>query len=308
MTKAIKPIIVNRVMGVKEWSLILLLSVIWGGSFFFIGVAVKELPPLTIVLGRVFLGSSLLLLFAYIKGHKIPSSLKIWGLFLVMGCLNNVIPFCLIVWGQTHIESGLASILNATTPIFSVILAPLLTKDEKFTTNRISGVLLGWVGVIVLIGLESLSRLGIGFLAQLAILGASLSYACAAIFARNFKNIHPVVAAAGMLSCSTLIMLPLALYIDQPWQLSVSITPILAVVGLATICTSVAYLIYFRILASAGATNAVLVTLLVPISAIILGWLFLGERLDWNAFVGMAFIFGGLIIIDGRLLKWNKRK
>lgn len=295
-------------MGVKEWSLILLLSVIWGGSFFFIGVAVKELPPLTIVLGRVFLGSSLLLLFAYIKGHKIPSSLKIWGLFLVMGCLNNVIPFCLIVWGQTHIESGLASILNATTPIFSVILAPLLTKDEKFTTNRISGVLLGWVGVIVLIGLESLSRLGIGFLAQLAILGASLSYACAAIFARNFKNIHPVVAAAGMLSCSTLIMLPLALYIDQPWQLSVSITPILAVVGLATICTSVAYLIYFRILASAGATNAVLVTLLVPISAIILGWLFLGERLDWNAFVGMAFIFGGLIIIDGRLLKWNKRK
>jgi len=152
--------IVNKVMGIKEWSLIVILSILWGGSFFFVGVAVKEMPPLTIVLCRVALASIILLAIVYLKGEKMPSSPGLWGAFIIMGALNNLIPFSLIVWGQTHIESGLASILNATTPIFSVVLAHFLTKEERLTTNRASGVVIGWMGVAVLIGMECFCRDG----------------------------------------------------------------------------------------------------------------------------------------------------
>ena len=156
-----KTAIVNKVMGLKEWSLIVVLSILWGGSFFFVGVAVKEMPPLTIVFCRVALASIILLAVVYLKGDKMPSSPGLWGAFIIMGALNNLIPFSLIVWGQTHIESGLASILNATTPIFSVVLAHFFTREEKLTLNRISGIVLGWIGVSVLIGIESLPSAGI---------------------------------------------------------------------------------------------------------------------------------------------------
>ena len=168
---------INRVMGIKECGLIIILSIIWGGSFFFVGVAVKEVTPLTIVLCRVALASIILLVIVHLKGHKMPSSLSLWGAFFIMGALNNLIPFSLIVWGQTHIESGLASILNATTPIFSVILAHFLTREERLTTNRIAGVLIGWIGVSVLIGIDSLRGFGIEVIGQIEILGAAFSYA-----------------------------------------------------------------------------------------------------------------------------------
>ena len=190
---------VNHVMGFQEWVLIVLLSILWGGSFFFVGVAVKDFPPFTIVLCRVTLASAILLVVIYLKGNKMPSSLALWGGFIVMGALNNLIPFSLIVWGQTHIGSGLASILNGTTPIFSVILAHFLTKEEQLTTNRMSGVLVGWIGVTVLIGIDSLRNFGIEMLGQFAVLGAAFSYACAAIYGRRFKDLSPLVVATGML-------------------------------------------------------------------------------------------------------------
>jgi drug/metabolite transporter (DMT)-like permease len=181
-----------------------------------------------------------------------------------MGALNSLIPFGLIVWGQTHIGSGLASILNGTTPIFCVILAHFLTKEERLTTNRMSGVLVGWVGVTVLIGIDSLRNFGIEMLGQFAVLGAAFSYAGAAIYGRRFKGLSPLVVATGMLCGSTIMMTPMALFIDQPWHLSPSDYTMIALFGLAAISTSLAYIIYFRILATAGPTNLLLVTLLIP--------------------------------------------
>ena len=299
---------INRVMGFKEWGLIIILSILWGGSFFFVGVAVKEVPPLTIVFCRVGLASIILLGIVYLKVDKMPASPSLWGGFIILGVLNNVIPFSLIVWGQTHIESGLASILNATTPIFSVVLAHLLTREERLTTNRVSGVLIGWIGVTVLIGIESLKGFGIEVIGQIAVLGAACSYACAAIYGRRFKDLSPLVVATGMLCSSTIMMTPLALIVDQPWNLSPSVMTLMALFGLAAISTSLAYIIYFRVLATSGPTNILLVTFLIPLSAILLGVTVLGERLGWNAFVGMGMIFIGLIAIDGRLIKRFMRK
>jgi drug/metabolite transporter (DMT)-like permease len=299
---------INQVMGLQEWGLIIILSILWGGSFFFVGVAVKEMPPLTIVLCRVALASIILLAVVHLKGNKMPSSKGLWGGYIIMGALNNLVPFSLIVWGQTHIESGLASILNGTTPIFSVVLAHFLTRDERLTNNRMTGVLIGWIGVAVLIGFESLRGFGIEVIGQIAVLGAAFSYACAAIYGRRFKGLSPLVVATGMLCGSTIMMTPLALFVEQPWNLSPSMMTIAAIFGLAAISTSLAYIIYFRVLATSGPTNLLLVTFLIPLSAILLGVMVLGEQLGWNTFVGMGLIFIGLIAIDGRLLKIFKRK
>ena len=298
----------NRTMGTTEWILIFILSMIWGGSFFFVGVAVKEITPFTIVWARVGLAAIVLLAFVHLKGERMPGSLRLWAAFLVMGGLNNAIPFSLIVWGQTHIDSSMASILNAMTPIFSVILAHFLTREEVLTANRLGGVLLGWIGVSVLIGLESLKGLGVEVMGQFAVIGATLSYALAAIYGRRFKGLDPMVVSAGMLCGSTVMITPLALLLDRPWELSPSLMTIGALLGLAVICTSLAYIIYFRVLATAGPTNVLLVTFLIPVSAIILGVFVLGERPGCNVFAGMALIFTGLIAIDGRVLKRVNRE
>lgn len=300
--------IVNRTMSGEEWSLVLALSVIWGGSFFFIEIAVREISPLTIVLCRVGTAAIILLGYVYLSGKKMPASFSLWGAFAVMGALANLIPFSLIVWGQQYIDSSLASILNATTPIFSAILAHFLTKEEKLTANRITGVLIGWIGVVVLIGIDSLKGFGIHVLGQIAVLFASLSYACSAIYGRRFQGISPAVVAAGMLSSSAIMMMPIALIFEEPLSLNPSLTAWGALLGLSVICTSLAYIIYFRVLATAGATNSMLVTFLVPVSAIMLGVFILGERPGWNAFFGMFLIFTGLILIDGRVLSKIGRK
>ncbi len=294
---------VDTVMGLGEWLLIIFLSIIWGGSFFFVGVAVKTMTPLTIVLCRVGLAALILLGVVGLTGRRMPSSPRLWLAFFVMGALNNLIPFSLIVWGQTHIASSLASILNATTPIFSVVLAHLLTREERLTANRLIGVAVGWVGVAVLIGVASLGGFGSQGLGQIAVLGASCSYALAAIFGRRFRNLDPVVVSTGMLCASTVMIMPVALVTEQPWHLSPAGSTWAALIGLAAISTALAYIIYFRVLAAAGATNILLVTFLIPVSAIFLGIMVLGERPGWNAFGGMALIFAGLVAIDGRLLK-----
>ena len=294
---------INKAMGIKEWFLIIILSIIWGGSFFLIEVAIRHMTPLTIVLCRVGLASIIMLGFVYLTGRKMPASINRWIAFLILGALNNVIPFSLITWGQKHIDSSLASILNATSPIFSVILAHFLTKEEYLTPKRVTGVLLGWIGVAVLIGVDALEGVGLEFIAQLAVLGAALFYAFAAIFGRRFKDIDSIVVTTGMLSGSTIMMIPLALIIEQPWNLSPDIATWVSILGLSVICTSLAYIIYFKVLASSGATNILLVTFLIPVSAIFLGVVFLGEQPGWNVFFGMGLIFLGLIAIDGRLIK-----
>ncbi len=295
-------------MNTREWLLLVILSILWGSSFFFIKVTLEDLQPLTVVLGRVGLAAIALTTFVYLSGQRMPASPRIWGAFLVMGALNNLIPFSLIVWGETQIDSSLASILNATTPVFTVVLAHLLTAEERLTSNRVVGVLFGLCGVIVLIGPEVLRGLQLQGLGQLAVLGAAFSYSCAGIYGRRFKQLLPVVAAAGMLIGTTMMMLPLTLLLEQPWTLKPNIVTWAALLSLGLFSTAIAFLIYFHILAVAGVTNVHLVTFLIPVSALLLGVFVLNERLDWNAFAGMALIFIGLAAIYGRLFskfrKW----
>ena len=297
----------NQVMGARLWFLIVILSIIWGASFFFVEIAVERMTPLTIVLCRVGFAAFLLLGFVRLTGREMPKNLGIWGAFLAIGMLNNVIPFSLITWGQQYIDSSLAAILNATTPVFSVILAHFLTKDEPLTKNRLTGVLFGWIGVAVLIGIEALSGVGMKIAGQAAVLGAALLYAIAAIFGRRFKELDPVVVSAGMLTGSTIIMIPLAFMMEQPLTLAPTFVTWAALFGLSAVSTALAYIIYFHVLSKAGATNILLVTFLIPVSAIFLGMMVLGETPGWNVFAGMGLIFMGLIFIDGRLLKRFKK-
>ena len=300
---------INSEMGTKEWVMLLTLSLLWGGSFFFVEVIISELPPLTVVFLRVVLAAVALWLFAIAIGLRPPMTIGAWTAFLIMGLLNNVIPFTLIVWGQTHIASGLASILNATTPLFTVIVAGCLLVDERRTPMKLTGVVIGFIGVILMIGPSALGGLGTDTLAQIAVLGAAASYAFAGVFGRRFKamDIDPVVAAAGQVTASSLVLAPIAIYIDRPFSLEIpGIEVITSIIGLAILSTAVAYILYFRILASAGATNLLLVTFLIPISAILLGSLVLGESLELIHYIGMALIGFGLSAIDGRL--WRRKR
>jgi drug/metabolite transporter (DMT)-like permease len=292
-------------MSPSEWGMLLALSLLWGGSFFFTGIAIKALPPFTIVTLRVGLAALILLGVLPFFGLRLPRDKNIWAAFFGMGLLNNVAPFCLIVWGQTHIASGLAAILNATTPLWTVIVAHVLTT-ERMTGNRLIGVLIGLAGVALMIGPQALSGLGTNLAAQLAVLAAAVSYAFAAIFGRRFKamGVEPVVTATGQVTASSLMLLPVCLLVDQPWSLPMpGLAVWAAILGTAALSTALGYILYFRILTSAGATNLALVTFLIPVSAIVLGALILGERLEPKHFAGMALIGLALAAIDGRLLQ-----
>jgi drug/metabolite transporter (DMT)-like permease len=296
----------NRTMTPSEWAMLLILSALWGGSFFFTSVALRELPPLTLVALRVGLAGLILNLVLRITGLRLPREGRVWGAFIGMGFLNNAVPFCLIVWGQTHIASGLAAILNATTPLATVVLAHFLTRDERITGNRLAGVLVSLAGVAVMVGPAALAGLGASLLAQLAVLGAALSYAFAGVFGRRFRRmgVPPLATAGGQVTASTLLLVPVMLVVDRPWTLPVPTLPAWgAVIGIAALSTALAYVLYFRILATAGATNLLLVTFLIPVSTILLGSLVLGERLDARHYLGMLLIGGGLAAIDGRLVK-----
>lgn len=304
---------INQSMETKDWAMLLLLSVLWGGSFFFIGIAVTELPPLTIVTLRVGIAAITLWIILLTSGYEVPKTLKLWRTFAIVGLLNNVIPFGLIVWGQAHIGAGLASIINATTPLFTVLIAGVFLVDEHMTRQKIIGVLVGLFGVSVLIGADSLSDLGLDMsletLAQLAIIGAAIAYGSASVFGRRFKSlgVSPFSTAVGQVTASTVILIPLTLIVERPDQLAnPSLNVWLAILALAIFSTALGYILFFRILSSSGATNVVLVTFLVPITASFLGWLILGEQLHSRYFAGMAFIGMGLAAIDGRL--WTKLK
>lgn len=294
-------------MGLRDWAWLVLLSVLWGGSFFFVGVAVEALPPLSVVALRVGGAAVALWLWLSVTGRGMPLGWPVWRAFAVMGVVNNVIPFSLIAWGQTQIGSGLASILNAMTPLFTVVVAHVLTRDEKLGPGKVAGVCLGLAGVVWMIGPQALDGLGGAVAAQVAILGAGLCYALAGVFGRRFRalGVSPLQTAAGQVTVSALFMAPLALAVDQPWRLPLPGVEVwLAVVGLAVVSTAVAYLLYFRILATAGASNLQLVTFLIPISAILLGVLVLGEVLLPRHFLGLALIGAGLAAMDGRPARW----
>lgn len=295
-------------MGTTEWLLLILLSVLWGGAFLFGKVAVAELRPFTVVLGRVALAAVVLLAVVRAAGLPLPATPRAWAPFFVLGLLNNIVPFSLIFWGQTQIASGLAAILNATTPLFGVVLAHWLTPDERMTGARLGGVLLGMAGVAVIVGPAALAGAGLNLLAQFAVLGAALSYGCAGIYGRRFRGTPPLVTAAGQVTASALMILPVVLLVDRPWEGAMPGAATWgALVGIALLGTAGAYVLYFRILATAGATNALLVTFLIPVSALLLGAAVLDEVIEARQLAGMALIGLGLAVIDGRPLARLRR-
>ena len=297
---------ISKSMGVGDWVRLLTLSVLWGGSFFFVEVAVHAIPPLTLVSLRVGLAALALWALVPLLGLKVPRGIGIWMAFLGMGLINNVVPFSFIVWGQTQIASGLASILNAATPLFTVLVASALLPDERATPLKLGGVVIGLAGVVVMIGPDALDGLGAAVLAQLAVLGATVSYAFAGVYGRRFKTlgVDPIVTAAGQVAASALFLAPIALFVEQPLALPMPDAFVWAsVAGLALLSTALAYILYFQILSSAGATNLLLVTFLVPVSAIWLGVVVLGETLETLHLLGMATIGVGLAAIDGRLFR-----
>jgi drug/metabolite transporter (DMT)-like permease len=251
----------------------------------------------------VGIAALVLVLLVHASGYRMPSDVATWRRFFLMGALNNLLPFSLIFWGQTQLTGGMAAILNATTPLFTVVLAHVLFTDERITMNRVAGLLCGLAGVIAIVGPEALGGLGVHAIAELAVLGAAISYAFAGIFGRRFAGLPPQVTAAGQVTASAIMVLPVALVVDRPWTLPApALIAWSALFGLALLSTALAYVIYFRLLTAAGATNLLLVTLLIPVSAILLGALVLGERVEVLQLAGMALIALGLVAIDGRVV------
>jgi drug/metabolite transporter (DMT)-like permease len=296
----------NRI-DVRDWSLLAVLSVLWGGSFFFNGAALRELPPLTLVFLRVALGAAILLPLLRMQGIGLPKGMTGWKPFVAIGLLNNVIPFSLIVIGQTFIPSGLASILNATTPLFTVLVMAA-AREEGLQMRRVAGVALGLAGVIILRGWGIETRAGQG-LGILLCLGGAFSYGLAALAARRLlKDSPPLGTATFQLMVSTVMMAVVAGAVEQPWHLPMpGLTTWLAVLGLAGLSTALAYIVFFQIIRRSGATNVMLVTLLIPVTAILLGWLVLGEPISMREIAGAIVIASALLVIDGRAMSLLRR-
>lgn len=292
----------SRPMSAHDWLILGILSLLWGGSFLFGRVAVAELPPFTIVLCRVGGGALILAVAVRAMGLSLPRDVGLWGSFFVIALLSNVIPFSLIVYGQKQVGAGLASILNATTPLFALIVTHFMTEDEKLTRLRLAGVVGGFLGVTIMLGPSAVDGLSGPLLAQAAILGAAFAYGWAVWYGRRLRKLNPILAALGQLTAATLVMLPLTAVADQPWTLALPSLPTLgSLAGLAALSTALAYVLYFRLLARVGAGNSSLVTFLIPPSALLMGILFLGERLTLWQVAGMLGIGFGLALVDGRL-------
>lgn len=288
----------------RAWAELLFLGLLWGGSFLAIRTALDEIDPLTSVLFRTGLAALILWPIAWLRGYRPPKAWRIWGALFVMGLLNNVIPFSLMAWGQLHIPSGLTSILNATTAIFGVVIAAMVFADERLSLRKSIGVVMGFAGVVLTIGLDFIGEFDINSSAQLAVIAGTLSYACAGSWARKtLAGIAPIMAATGMLTMSSLTMLPLVLITEGPPSLALAPLTWLAILYYAGFATALAYLLYYRVLAMAGSGNLMLVTLIIPPVAIALGAFARGEDLPANAYLGFALLALGLIVLDSRALR-----
>lgn len=291
-------------MPLSDWLRLILLSLLWGGSFLFVGIAAPHLPPMTISLVRVGLAALVLAAALPVLGIALPRGMAVWGALAVMGLINNVLPFTLFAYAQGQIGSGLASILNATTPLWGAALAHVATRDDRLTGARSLGIVTGFAGVAVMMGGQGASgTLG----AQLACLLAALCYAIASLWGRRFRGLGlaPLSTTFGQVSSAALILVGPVLLVDQPWALPLPPAQVpLALVALAVVSTAGAYGLYFGLIARAGAVNASLVTFLIPVSAIALGVLVLGEAVTLRQTAGLALIALGLAVLDGRAWRW----
>lgn len=295
-------------MSPLDWLMLVVLSVLWGGSFILNKVAVAAVPPLTVAICRVGIAAVILLAIAAARRELRPI-IRAWPVFLTLGLCNSAVPFALIAWSQTAITAGLASILNATTPLFVVVIAHLATDDDKLTPARIFGLVIGITGVVIMIGVGVLAGLGGHVAGEVACLVAASLYAVGTVYARGLRRFTPTMLGAGQTAAATLLLLPVMLAVDQPWTRPLpSTTVLVALFLLGAVSTAVAYLLFFRILERAGATNVSLVTFLIPASAILLAALLLGEHLEVHQIIGMVAIAIGLAAIDGRAWRMLRRR
>jgi len=292
-------------LGALEWGLIALQSMLWGSSYFFIAIVQPELPAFTIAALRTIPASAALLLIVLSLGYRLPATLAEWRLFIAFSAFNTVLPFILIVWGQARATGGMAAILNATAPLFGIFLAHLLTHDEKLSWNKLAGILVGIAGVGVLVGYDFAVGSSADVLARLALLAAPLCYVCANIFVRTRLGHYPAFVVAAMQMVGAIfVAFPLAIAIDQPWMLPApSLKALGAIASMGIFGSALAALCHFTVLQRAGATNASLVTLIMPLTPIVLGGVFLGDRLSPRDMLGALIIAAALIIIDGRALR-----
>lgn len=292
-------------MGGAEWGLLVALALLWAGSFFFYKLLVAVLAPFTIVFARVAIAAAVLNLVVVLRGARLPVGAGLWARFAVLGLLNNAVPFSLIVFGETRLSSGVASILIATTPMFTILAARVVSRDETLGAGKLAGLALGICGVGALVGPAALEGLGRGDAwAHWAVLAAALSYGCAGVFGRRFRALPPLTVACAQLSSSAVLMLPIMILADRPWTLPMpGAGSWAALLGLSLFSTALAYILFFRILARAGATAVSLVTLLVPVGAVLLGTAFLEERVGASGWAGMALVGLGLLVLDGRAFR-----
>ncbi len=295
----------NPKLDATGWGLIAILSILWGGAFFLIEVGLRSYSPNMLVFMRLALAVPPMWIVMRFAGDRLPTDIKSWSLLMVVGALNCALPFILFFWGQQYLDSGYASILNATTPLWGVVVAHFMTSDEKATPARIIGVLIGLAGIIVMVGPDAVKGLSNNLLAQIACLISTLFYSFAAIYGRRLgqTSMTPMVVATGQTMMAALFMLPVILFYDQPWTMPMPrLDSTLAGLTLALFSTALAYILYFRLIDRAGASNAQLVAFIMPVLAIILGIAFLGEALNGGQIAGAVFIAIGLVILDGRLI------
>lgn len=289
-------------MGLTEWLLLILLSILWGGSFFFIEIAIRTIPVFTVVAGRVGIAALILMAYVYLSGYHMPNRIGLWGKFVILGALRAAIPISLIVWAETQISSGLAGILNSTSPLFTMLIAHWLTQDDKLTTNKLIGVVLAMSGVMLMIGIDALQGFGTQAAAQLAMLGATCAYGFAAVYGRQFKGMPAAISAAGMLTGATILILPISIVLERPWQLKPELMSIGAILGLALLSTAFAFMIWMRLILTAGPSNTSMVTFLIPITALFLSIFILHEEIVWTSYAGLGLILAGLAVAQAKNL------
>ncbi|PRD50938.1 DMT family transporter [Phyllobacterium myrsinacearum] len=279
---------------VRELALLAVLATLWGASYTFIRVGVETIPPITFIAARTLIAGGLLLAIIRLRGLALPRDPAMWKRFFIQACINSVVPFTLIAWAELTVNAGLATILNSTTPIFAFLLTVLITRHEAVTTRKVFGVAAGVVGISLIIGLEAFNGIGKELVAQLAIVAATISYAAAAIFGKGFKNLDPMMPAAGSMLCGAVILIPVSLVVDRPWTLAPSAHSLLALLGLAVFSTALAFVIYFRLINTLGTVGTTSQAYLrVPIGVGI-GVLFLGESLSSTAWIGLICVIAGV--------------
>ncbi len=285
-----------------DLALLVALATLWGASYTFIKIGIETIPPITLIAARTLLAGFVLWVVMLMRGVQLPRDRASWGRFLVQSCLNSVVPFTLIAWAEQSIDAGVAVILNSTTPVFTFLITLLWSRHEATSPRRFAGILLGMAGTIFIVGMQATQHIGQELAAQLAVVLATICYAGAAIFGRSFKDMDPMAPAAGSLICGAAMLIPVSLIVDRPWILSPSTASVLALIGLAIFSTAIAFVIYFRLIRTLGSLSTTAQGYLRAPIGVAIGALYLGERLDPSAFIGLILILAGvaLMTLPGR--------